>query len=506
MNVLFVSIDSLSRHFLEVYSEIGVEFDVETDNLDRFAERAAVFDTHYAGSLPCMPARREWLTGTREFLWRPWGPVEPFDDTLPRLAREDGVATQLVTDHYHYFQHGSHGYFEDFNGFEFVRGHEYDAWRTAPRRPDERLLAQSTTRGSPDPDDVGFMNRAQYARNVAGFEDESDFFAPQVFDATAQWVRDNRERDRWFCYVDSFDVHEPFHVPEPYASMYTDEDPTDSDLVNWPYYGRVDRGQSELTDRQLDFVRAQFAGKVTMVDRWFGRVLDALDETGAWSDTMVVVTADHGHYLGEHGWVGKPQAPMYNTLVHTPLFVHHPDAARAGERVGALTSAVDLYGTILDELGVEADHRHSRSLSPLLHGEHDEHRDRAIYGYWGSSVNVTDGEYTYLHPCDESVDAACHSTEMMNALGPFQPREPEFDAEAGEFLPYTESPVWRWSTHATGRHDDPMLFDVSADLEQEDDLAGEGREEEDRMRSLLVDALDHLDAPASQYERLGLAR
>ena len=186
MNVLFVSIDSLSRHFLEVYPEIGVEFDVETDNLDRFAERAAVFDTHYAGSLPCMPARREWLTGTREFLWRPWGPVEPFDDTLPRLAREDGVATQLVTDHYHYFQHGSHGYFEDFNGFEFVRGHEYDAWRTAPRRPDERLLAQSTSRGSPDPDDVGFMNRAQYARNVADFEDESDFFAPQVFDATAQ--------------------------------------------------------------------------------------------------------------------------------------------------------------------------------------------------------------------------------------------------------------------------------------------------------------------------------
>ena len=148
----------------------------------------------------------------------------------------------------------------------------------------------------------------------------------------------------------------------------------------------------------------------------------------------------------------------------------------------------------------------ARSLSPLLHGERDGHRDRAIYGYWGSSVNVTDGEYTYLHPCDGSVDAACHSTEMMNALGPFQPREPEFDAEAGEFLPYTESPVWRWSTYATGRHDDPMLFDVSADPEQETDLAGEGREEEDRMRSLLVDALDHLDAPASQYERLGLAR
>jgi len=513
MNVLLIGIDSLSRHFLDVYPEIDVEFDVETDNLDRFAERAAVFDSHYAGSLPCMPARREWLTGTQEFLWRPWGPVEPFDETLPRLAREEGIVTQLVTDHFHYFQHGSHGYYEDFNGFEFVRGHEFDAWQTSPRYPDETLLAQVTMgeeapdahQTAPDPDDVGFMNRAQYPRNVDGFEDESDFFAPKVFDATAQWIRDNEAWDQWFCYVDSFDVHEPFHVPEPYASMYTDEDPRDPDLVNWPYYGRVDRGQSELTDRQLEFVRAQFAGKITMVDRWFGRVLDALDETGAWKDTMVVVTADHGHYLGEHGWVGKPQAPMYDVLTHTPLFVHHPDAARAGERIDALTSAVDLYGTVLDELGVEAEHRHSRSLSPLLHGECDDHRDWAIYGYWGSSVNVTDGEYTYLHPCDESVDAECYSTEMMNALGWFQPRDPQFDAEAGDFLPYTESPVWRWETYATGRHDDPMLFDSATDPEQDNDLVGENREAEERMRSLLVDALEHLDAPESQYERLGLS-
>ncbi|MEF8853835.1 MAG: sulfatase-like hydrolase/transferase, partial [Haloarculaceae archaeon] len=497
LSVLFVSIDSLSRHFLDVYPEIDVEFDVETDNLDRFAERAAVFDTHYAGSLPCMPARREWLTGTQEFLWRPWGPVEPFDRTLPELARHEGILTQFVTDHYHYFQHGSHGYYEDFNGFEFVRGHEFDAWQTTPRAPDETLLAQVTMGGdapdahqsAPDPEDLGFMNRAQYARNVDGFTEESDFFAPKVFDATAEWVRDSQEWDQWFCYVDSFDVHEPFHVPEPYASMYTDEDPEDPDLVNWPYYGRVDRGQSELTDRQLDFVRAQFAGKITMVDRWFGHVLDALDETGAWADTMVVVTADHGHYLGEHGWVGKPQAPMYDVLTHTPLFVHHPDAARAGERIGALTSAVDLYGTVLDELGVDADHRHSRSLSPLLHGERDSHRDWAIYGYWGSSVNVTDGEYTYLRPCDESVDAECYSTEMMNALGWFQPREPEYDAEAGDFLPYTESPVWRWETYATGRHDDPMLFDVTDDPEQERDLAGADGPEEDRMRALLVEAM-----------------
>ena len=187
-----------------MYPEIDVELDVETDNLDRFAERAAVFDTHYAGSLPCMPARREWLTGTQEFLWRPWGPVEPFDRTLPEIARANGAWTQLITDHYHYFQHGSHGYYEDFNGFEFVRGHEFDAWRRTPREPAETLLDQVTMgsgppdehQSPPDPDNTGYMNRAQYARNVDGFEDETDFFAPKVFSETAQWVRDGDEWDQ----------------------------------------------------------------------------------------------------------------------------------------------------------------------------------------------------------------------------------------------------------------------------------------------------------------------
>jgi arylsulfatase A-like enzyme len=515
VNVLFISIDSLSRHFLDVYPEVSVEFDVETDNLDRFAEQAAVFDANYAGSLPCMPARREWFTGTQEFLWRPWGPIEPFDRTLPGLVRGAGAWTQFITDHYHYFQHGSHGYYEDFNGFEFVRGHEFDAWQRTPRGPDETLLEQVTMgsrapdehQSAPDSDDTGFMNRAQYVRNVDGFEDEEDFFAPKVFAETAQWVHDSQQWDQWFCYVDSFDVHEPFHCPEPYASMYTDEDPRDPDLVNWPYYGRVDEGQSELTDRQLEFVRAQFAGKITMVDRWFGRVLDALDETGAWDDTVIIVTADHGHYLGEHGWIGKPQAPLYDVLAHTPLFIWHPEAARTGDRIDALTSAVDLYGTVLDIMGIEdVNHRHSRSLLPVLEDEQNNHREWAMYGYWGSSVNVTDGRYTYLHPCNESIDAACYSTEMMNALGRFVPREPKFDAESGQYLPYTDSPVWRFEAPATDRHDDPMLFDTEADPKQEDDLVGEDHPAEERLRSLLVDALDELEAPNRQYERLGLTR
>ncbi|WP_227378795.1 sulfatase-like hydrolase/transferase [Haladaptatus halobius] len=519
MNVLFVSIDSLRRDVLSTYDR-SMDLDVATPNLDRFAERSLVFDTHYAGSLPCMPARREWMTGVQEFLWRPWGPIEPFDTTLPLAARENGVLSQLITDHFHYFQHGSDGYYEDYNGFDYVRGHEVDAWRTHPPEPEGWLLSQVLDGTPKEADDVAinelsagnsstdlrFQNRAQYARNAAEFEEEEDFFAPRVFSRVESWLEDNVAWDEWFCYVDSFDVHEPFHNPEPYASMYTDQDPRDPSHTVWPFYGRTDAGQSELSDDELAFVRSQFAGKVTMVDRWFGKVLNTLDDQELWDETMVVVTSDHGFFLGEHGWVGKPgRSPMYDTLVHTPLMVWHPDSPRTGGRTSALTSAVDLHATVLDAFGVDDPNRnHSRSLLPLVLDKTDHVRDWALYGYWGSSVNVTDGERTYLRSCRPENPSAVYSTTMMNAYGWFTPKTPKEDAKAGRYLPYTDAPVWRYEAPSVKRHEKPLLFDVSDDPDQTTDIAADLPEVHDEMRNLLVDALDELRAPDEQYERLGL--
>ncbi|PHQ41594.1 hypothetical protein Z052_13890 [Halorubrum sp. C191] len=512
LNVLLVSMDSLRVDCLGAYNK-PFDIDVETNNLDRFAERATVFDSHYAGSLPCMPARREWLTGTQEFLWRPWGPIEPFDDTLPALVNGYDRISKLVTDHYHLFEHGARGYHEDFKSYEQFRAHETDAWKTTPYDPDPDFLRQ--LKGNDDPHDGKKKNNTNYARNVAEFEEEKDYFAPKVFSRAAEWLHENQAWDQWFCYVDSFDVHEPFHVPEPYASMYTDEDAIDPELTFWPDYGPVDgadgeggsgpteMGDSELSEREQAFVRSQFAGKTTMVDRWFGRVLDTLDEEGLWDETMVVVTSDHGHYLGDHGWVGKPAAPLYDVLAHTPLLVWYPDSPRQGERVDEVTSAVDVYGTVLDAMGIEAPHRHSRSLEPYLTGETDDHRDWALYGYWGSSVNVTDGRYTYHHPCDESVDSYCYSAGMMNTVEWMETPEPQKNAEPFS-LPYTDSPVWRYSGPSHGRHEDPLLFDTRTDSGQEHELADKCPEKTDEMRSLLTDALETLEAPDWQYERLGL--
>jgi arylsulfatase A-like enzyme len=503
-NVLMVTIDSLRRDFCGAYYDRPwvTDYPVETDAIDRFAERATVFDTHWAGSLPCMPQRREFFAGVREFLWRPWGPAEPYDDLVPALAREAGVLPYLVTDHFHYFERGGENYWTDYAGFEFVRGHERDAWKTSPRHPDDDLLAQSgldqATAATVDRDN------AQYSRNVADFdpEDETDFFAARTFSTAAEWIReDAQEWDRWFCYVDSFDVHEPFHNPEPYASMYTDEDPRDPDLRMWPEYASVEA--QDMDERELEFVRSQFAGKVTMTDRWFGRLLDALDDEGLWEETTVILTTDHGYALGDHGHMAKNHQPTYDEIARTPLFVHHPEASR--DRVDGLTSAVDVYPTLLDAMGVEVPQTHGSSLLPLVTGDRDPatHRDYALYGYFGTGINVTDGRYTYLHPPADT-DAPLYRYTANYGGSFYDGDDPDPGEVEAASLPYADLPVWRVPNDGSLQNEEPLLFDVSEDPRQTTDLVDTHPEVHERMRDLARRGMDDLDAPEEQYRRLGL--
>ncbi|MGI8768772.1 MAG: sulfatase-like hydrolase/transferase [Propionibacteriaceae bacterium] len=94
MKAIMVMFDSLNRHLLPPY---GPTF-VHAPNFQRLAERTATFDNCYAGSMPCLPARRELHTGRYNFLHRSWGPLEPFDDSVPELLRTAGVHSHLTSD------------------------------------------------------------------------------------------------------------------------------------------------------------------------------------------------------------------------------------------------------------------------------------------------------------------------------------------------------------------------------------------------------------------------
>ena len=101
-----VMFDSLNRHMLPPY---GCDW-VHAPNFQRLAEKTLTFDSSYVCSMPCMPARRDLHTGRPNFLHRSWGPLEPFDDSMPSMLCEAGVSSHLITDHYHYFETGGSTY------------------------------------------------------------------------------------------------------------------------------------------------------------------------------------------------------------------------------------------------------------------------------------------------------------------------------------------------------------------------------------------------------------
>jgi arylsulfatase A-like enzyme len=91
-NLVVLLLDSLNRHMLGSYG--GTEF--ETPNLDAFATHAVRFTSHVTGSLPCMPARHDLLCGSLDFLWRPWGSIEIWEEPITAQLRRAGVTTMLV--------------------------------------------------------------------------------------------------------------------------------------------------------------------------------------------------------------------------------------------------------------------------------------------------------------------------------------------------------------------------------------------------------------------------
>jgi arylsulfatase A-like enzyme len=209
VNIILVLIDSLNRHHLAAYGSDAAA----TPNFSAFAQRAWRMDNHFVGSLPCMPARREIFSGRQEFMWRPWGPLEPFDQRLPKLVGQQGYTTAIVTDHYHYWEEAANGYVQSFSSTDFVRGHELDNWK--PLLADDEALPpwiEQVERWRPGQGE-------RYYANVRDFQTEEDFFPAKVMRGASSWLHEHAGREPFFLQVESFDVHEPFHSPEPYASL-----------------------------------------------------------------------------------------------------------------------------------------------------------------------------------------------------------------------------------------------------------------------------------------------
>lgn len=496
MNVIVILADSVNRHYLSPWAA-----DADTPNLQRLADRAWRFDRHFVGSLPCVPARRELLAGFQELMWRPWGSLEPFDVKMPKLLSECGYRTGLVTDHYHYWEEPGNGYLQAFESTELIRGQQADNWRLSVDADDD--VPQWIT--SIEKWKTGNAAR-RYLGNIHDFTSEEDFFAAKVMTGAANWLDENSGRRPFYLQVEPYDVHEPFRLPEPYASMYWDG-PEPEQYTVWPPYqkkGEAARFADEASQDELNFIRAQYRGGIKMLDRWLGVLLDKIDELSLWDDTVIIFTTDHGHDLCERGVYGK-RYPNYDSHALIPLLLWHPDQPGNGRAINDLTTTVDIFATVLDAGGVPTPpNTHGRSLLPLLAGDRSNVRDGIVYGLFGEGLCCTDGEWAVFKGPESDGPLFYYSTTFYKSLLAQYPDGRVPPVDSGFFIPGVGLPQWKVPMPMPPRNQENFLFDRTSDPGQEKNLWDSRPEERDRMLRLMCGLLDQQGAPAEQYERLGL--
>jgi arylsulfatase A-like enzyme len=498
-NAIVILLDSLNRHMIGAYG--GREF--ATPNLDRLAARSVRFKRHYAASLPCIPARHDILCGAWDFLWRPWGSVELWEDAITYPLRRAGVVSQLISDHPHLFETGGENYHVDFTAWDYQRGHEGDAWKTR---------AAITSAGAPM---FGRPSDMPYNLSRSYFRGEEDFPGPRTMQAAARFLSDDaKTHERFFLFVDEFDPHEPFDTPKSYVRRY-DPDWEGPPMI-WPPYavGAVERGV--INAREGRQIRACYGAKLSMIDHWLGCVLDAIDANDIWADTLVIACTDHGHYLGEKDIWGKPAVPLYESMSHIPLLIAAPRVA-AGTN-DALTTSVDLFATLADLFGVSDKVRqrtHGRSLLPLLDGETRSVREWLLAGVWGREVHYIDAKTKYARaPAAKNAPLSMWSNRWSTMPTHVLPREQELplpdDRARLDLMPGARVPVIRqmWDESdrlpywALARFSGNHLFDLNEDPDENVNLVGSPRERD--VLEALRSALKSVEAPPEQLKRLGL--
>jgi arylsulfatase A-like enzyme len=465
---------------------------VNTSSIDRLAAGGVIFDRHYCGSMPCIPARRDLLTGRVNFLETGWGPLEPWDALLPTLLRDEiGTYSHMITDHCHYFNGGAGDRYQNiFDSWEYMRGQPWDPWHGVVNPKPLPVGARKYCYGK--------RYQHQHLANLEYRDTEKDdaYSSVQCIEAACHFIERNHGEDNWHLHLELFDPHEPFDCPQAYLDEYGDQ--WDGPPSTCPDYAPLHRDKD--TPEAVEHLRKAYAATLTMIDRKLGQLLDMMDRFNMWEDTAVILTTDHGYLLGEHGLWAKNYMMCYDELVHLPFIVRYPGAIPG--RRQALTGAIDVMPTILDMHGARdiPESVMGKSIVPLLK-EDGHHHDGLLFGYFGREVNMTDGKYTYHRMPTPNSTCDFHFTDFSTA----HPSK-VLKAELGTYLKHSNGiphfRLIRQSGLPQGCDGQHLIYDLENDPNQRKPVHDHKREREltEKLRILLQQA----DAPDCQYERLAI--
>ena len=390
MNIIVVMLDSFRQDHVSFYHGGIPAFEnvpaCQTPVLDAFAQDCVVFDNAYPEALPTIPARTQLFTGQRTLPYRPWQPLTQEDISIADILRAEGYVCSLITDCYHYRAPGMN-FHRGFHAYRWLRGQEYDPWMSHPtqRNVDDYV--------NENYDSVWRGRVAQFLANTDNFTEEDDWFAAQVVDEAIEWLRRNRAHSRLFAWIDSFDPHEPWDPPSRF-DKYTDPKYGGKRLI-LPMGGQA---ETWATADEIRHIQGLYAGEAAFVDHCLGRLLQALKDLGYYDDSVIILLADHGHPLGDHGKFLKGTDRLYNELLKVPFMVRLPGGEGA-RRTQSIVQFHDVLPTLLDLLGMARNtaSMHGISFLPVLRGDQDTHRETIITGFHeGAERCLRDATWSYI--------------------------------------------------------------------------------------------------------------
>lgn len=371
---------------------------IRTPHLDALAADGVRFDRAYCANPTCTPTRASLITGrypSQHGAWTLGTKLPESEQTVGELLGDAGYRTALLgkahfqplassaehpsleaypllhdLDYWRSFD----GPFYGFDHVELLRNHtseahvgqHYALW-LEEHDPDWRRHFQAPAGTLPAD-----------ARHRWELPEELHYNSWLAERSDAYLAERAADGDPFLLWVSFPDPHPPYLVPEPWASMYDpavvevpelvpgehDANPPhfgltqhpDPDFSPWRESGQWLQGMEESHVRDDDERRrlvATYHGMVSFTDAAIGKVLASLEAYGFADDTVVVFTADHGHFYGQHGLQAK--GPFhYEDLIRVPMIVRDPRGRARGVVSDAIQSHVDVAPTMLDYAGLPA--------------------------------------------------------------------------------------------------------------------------------------------------------
>lgn len=431
-NILFIMADQLRWDHLSCYGHPHLQ----TPNIDRLAAKGVRFDRAYVQSPVCGPSRASFYTGRTVFSHgSTWNrvPLPIGELTLGDYLRPLGMTTAVV---------GKTHMVPDAEGMARLGlNHEteigclvsqpgFDAYeRDDGLHPTPLLrekggklryndwLREQGYEGENPWNDYANSADGENGEILSGWHLQNSNLPARVKEEhsetaymtmRAQEFIEEQGDAPWLCHLSYIKPHWPYMAPAPYHDMYGPETykPVQRDQCEKvdpnPVYGAfMGMEVSDTFSRQgtRETVMSAYMGLIKQIDDHLGRLFDWLAETGRDKDTMIVMTSDHGDYLGDH-WMGEKEL-FHEASVRVPLIVFDPrpeaDVTR-GTVSEDFVEAIDLVPTFLEAKGApSASHRlEGRSLQPILHGEtREDWRDAVFseidYAFYGARETLGTG-------------------------------------------------------------------------------------------------------------------